>query len=37
VLAHAIGLRGTLLAASGILAAASIVLLPHLMRSRTLR
>lgn len=37
VLAHAIGLRGTLLAASGILATAAIVLLPQLMRSRTLR
>lgn len=37
VLAHAVGLRGTLLAASAILAVASIVLLPHLMRSRTLR
>lgn len=36
VLAHAIGLRGTLLTASGILAAAALVLLPHLMRSRTL-
>jgi MFS family permease len=37
VLAHAVGLCGTLLTASGILAAASVVLLPQLMRSRSLR